>query len=123
MGQAPVADDPGGPIIDAFRTIAVFIAARQEAGDPNATAMQQGMQQVVQAMQQSSQQAAQGVQGPMPQPQGQMPQPQPQPQEPMPQAPAQAGPAPVPMGMAEGAKAVPAQRGRAAQPQKAVPVT
>jgi hypothetical protein len=41
----------GNPIIDAFRTMMTFVAAKQEQGDPNAPEMQEIMRRFVELIQ------------------------------------------------------------------------
>jgi len=98
QGQPPVdPQDETAPIVSAFRTIAMFVKAQEEKGNPQAMAMQDALQGLLGAMQAS------------PQP-GQAPAPQ-APPPPAPQAPAPQAPAPRP---------APAPA-RPAQPQQSAP--
>lgn len=114
-GQEAPVSAPGAPVIEAFRTLAIFVASRMEQGDPAASQMQQGLQMVVQAMQQG----AQAPGAPAPQgPPAPAPAPVPAQQGTPAMGNAQAGATPMTENQGRG---VPATRG-AAPAQRAVPV-
>jgi hypothetical protein len=117
-GQEAPAGAPGAPVIEAFRTLAIFVAGRLEQGDPAASQMQQGLQMVVQAMQQGASAQQPGA----PAPQGQ-PAPAPAPVPAQQGAPAMGAPGAGRVQMTENqGKGVPAMRGAVPAQGRAVPV-
>lgn len=82
------------PVVEAFRTIAMFVKAQEEQGNPQAAQMQQAMSMLITAIQGQGPQQPAAPQGP----QAPMPQQAPAPQQPQSGAPRPQGGGRVPMG-------------------------